>query len=106
MKRYRYKPFNPKPGTPGAPIEWAHTTTSGERVTRTGVVWSLAPSPGVWVSPTGALPGDLYGLIYVAPAGSGTWRSSDDATSFTGTRTAYAALMAEVVRAHNSRRAA
>src|ERR1051325_8368907 len=104
MSRYRYKPFNPKPGTPGARIEWQHSTVSGvPPVTRQGIVWSLAPKPGLWVSPDESLPGDLYGLINVVPAGPGTWRSSDDPDREGGRLTARAAAAA---RRHRADRAA
>lgn len=49
------KPFDPKPLTPGADIIWLQEYRTGERVTRTGQVWALAPqchaSPTVWVIP-------------------------------------------------------
>jgi hypothetical protein len=67
----------------GARVTWLHATTDGAVITRTGVIWSEAPTsrsgapggePGayvlnvisaLWVVPDQPLPGDRYSAIYV-----------------------------------------
>lgn len=70
MARFRSKPFDPKPFTPGARIEWEHTTSDRRVILRTGIVWSGAPGMrdggrAVWVTPDEQLVGDLHYALYV-----------------------------------------
>jgi hypothetical protein len=101
--------FPVKPLTPGAPIMWRHTAGHGEtELTRTGVIWSLAPlisgTTTFWVTPDEPLMTDLYSAIAVNVPRKRRGgpvpvpESSDHPESATGSMTAGAARAARNVR--------
>lgn len=110
MRRYRFKPFDPKPFEPGAVVEWRHFPLvpedtpyikAGPGVVRRGVVWSGAPTADgrrhVWVIPDESLDDDPYRAICVrVPAARESERgtgplSSNGLSTTTGRAMAHAA---------------